>query len=278
LLSLLAPDVVSLPDEAKEEAADQGRRLGAAAVVRAMDAIGESLLAMREAPDPRVSLEVALVRVTRPELDTSLAAIVERLEKLERGAPASPAPAAIASPPSSSGRSPGDAPAERPEPEKGGPKRALGAVKKQGKPAPAAPRAEPERSESVTAPSPAAGGGDPAAAWASAQSRLTKRAVALFAGATLTAESGSAVFVFAGEGQRDLAEQRRTEVEAAMGMPVKVVVGSAPSPAAPSGAPPPQDEPPDLADLRDAPPSDVRSPIDHLTSAFPGAEVMDTDQ
>src|SRR5207248_4009703 len=90
LLSLLAPDVVTLPDEARDEAADQGRRLGPAAVVRAMDAIGEALLAMREAPDPRVTLEVALVRVTRPELDTSPAAIVERLEKLERGTTPSP--------------------------------------------------------------------------------------------------------------------------------------------------------------------------------------------
>src|SRR6059058_1485756 len=35
LLSVLAPDVVSLPDEAKEQVADQGRRLGPAAVVRA---------------------------------------------------------------------------------------------------------------------------------------------------------------------------------------------------------------------------------------------------
>src|SRR5207237_8368649 len=87
LLSVLAPDVVSLPDEAKEQVADQGRRMGPAAVVRALDAVGEALLAMRDAPDPRVTFEVAVVRVTRPELDTSLAAVVERLERLERGAP-----------------------------------------------------------------------------------------------------------------------------------------------------------------------------------------------
>src|SRR5688572_28093413 len=136
LLSVLAPDVVTLPDEAKDEVADQGRRLGPAAVVRAMDAIGEALLAMCEAPDPRVSLEVALVRVTRPELDTSPAAIVERLEKLERGAP-TPAP-------SGSGQFAAHDEAKRPEPaEKGPGKPALGAVKKQGKPAPAPRRAEP---------------------------------------------------------------------------------------------------------------------------------------
>ena len=278
LLSVLAPDVVSLPDEAKDEAADQGRRLGAAAVVRAMDAVGEALLAMRDAPDPRVSFEVALVRVTRPELDTSPAAIVERLEKLERGAP-------VATPVPSSGRSAGTIAEDRPQPEaekvetKGPGKPALGAVKKQGKAVPAPPRPDPAPAPAPVAEAPApapAAGGDPTAAWASAQTRISKRALALFAGATLTTDKGHAVFVFAGEGQRELAEQRRAEVETAMGVPVKVVVGATPAGVA---TPPARDEePPDLTDLRDAPPGDARSPIDHLTSAFPGAEVLDEGQ
>jgi len=270
LLSVLAPDVVTLPDEAKDEVADQGRRLGPAAVVRAMDAIGEALLAMREAPDPRVSLEVALVRVTRPELDTSPAAIVERLEKLERGA--------IAPTPSGSGQLAAHDEVKRPEPgEKAPGKPALGAVKKQGKAASA-----PRRSEPLVAPpapepptlSPA-GAADPMAAWASARPRLRKPVEALYAGATFTVDNGDAVFVFAGEGQRDLAQQRRSEVEAAMGMPVKLVVGDVPARPAPAHH---EEEPPDLTDLRDAPPSDVRSPIDHLTSAFPGAEVLEEGQ
>ena len=282
LLAVLAPDVVTLPDEAKDEAADQGRRLGAAAVVRAMDAVGEALLAMREAPDPRVSLEVALVRVTRPDLDTSPAAIVERLEKLERSLSDVPASAGHIRQRTAEMPVPAPAPVPPGEPESSGPaKPALGALKKQGKPAAAPRRAEPLQAapaDSAAPPAPAAsGGGDPTAAWASAQTRITKRALALYAGAAFTAENGSAVFVFAGEGQRDLAEQRRPEIEAAMGMPVQVVVGSAPA-TAPTNAPPRDDEPPDMTDLRDAPPADVRTPIDHLTSAFPGAEVMDTDQ
>ncbi|MGH9182658.1 MAG: DNA polymerase III subunit gamma/tau, partial [Acidimicrobiales bacterium] len=83
-LSIMAPDVVSLPDTAFEQVADQGRRLGPAAAVRALDTVGDALLAMREAPDPRVALEVALVRVTRPEADASPAALLERVERLER--------------------------------------------------------------------------------------------------------------------------------------------------------------------------------------------------
>src|SRR3954466_7092168 len=98
LVATLAPDAVLLPDDAKELVADQGRPLGTAGPVRAMDAIGESIQTMRESPEPRVALEIALVRCTRPELDTSPAALVERLERLERGtrvaAPVDAAPSA----------------------------------------------------------------------------------------------------------------------------------------------------------------------------------------
>src|SRR5258705_4845657 len=93
LLAVLAPGVVSLPDDALAAAADQGRRLGPPAITRALDAIGQALLDMRDAPDPRVSFEVALVRVTRPELDTSPAAIVERLERGERAVRSGATPA-----------------------------------------------------------------------------------------------------------------------------------------------------------------------------------------
>lgn len=86
LLSLMAPDLVSLPDALRERVADQARRLGAPALVRALDAVGAAVLALPNAPDPRVTLEVALVKVTRPDADSSPGAILERLERLERRA------------------------------------------------------------------------------------------------------------------------------------------------------------------------------------------------
>jgi len=86
LLALMAPDLVSLPDAARERVADQARRLGAPALVRALEAVGDAVLALPNAPDPRVTLEVALVKVTRPDADTSPGAILERLERLERTA------------------------------------------------------------------------------------------------------------------------------------------------------------------------------------------------
>ncbi|HEV2767282.1 MAG TPA: DNA polymerase III subunit gamma/tau [Acidimicrobiales bacterium] len=102
-LSVVAPEVVSLPDAAREAVADRGRRLGAAAAVRSLDAVGEALLAMRDAPDARVVLEVALVRATRAEADTSAAALLERIERLEqasrRGAPPTGAGAGSSAPP-----------------------------------------------------------------------------------------------------------------------------------------------------------------------------------
>ncbi|MBV8983582.1 MAG: DNA polymerase III subunit gamma/tau, partial [Acidimicrobiia bacterium] len=85
-LATMAPNLAGLPDDELERLADQARRLGAPATVRAMETLGEALIDMRESPDPRVTLEVALVRLCRPDADTSPAALVERLERLERAA------------------------------------------------------------------------------------------------------------------------------------------------------------------------------------------------
>ena len=50
-----------------------------------METLGIALVEMRQAPDPRVDLEVALLRLSRPDLDTDLPAVVARLERLEQG-------------------------------------------------------------------------------------------------------------------------------------------------------------------------------------------------
>src|SRR5207302_6003792 len=85
-LASMAPSLAGLPDDDLARLSDQARRLGAPATVRAMETLGEALIDMRESPDPRVTLEVALVRVCRPDADTSPAALVERIERLERAA------------------------------------------------------------------------------------------------------------------------------------------------------------------------------------------------
>jgi DNA polymerase-3 subunit gamma/tau len=82
-LAAVAPDVSALPDNEAERMAAVARRLGTAGVTRAMEAIGTAVMDMRQAPDARVPLEVALVRLTRAELDTSVAALTDRVARLE---------------------------------------------------------------------------------------------------------------------------------------------------------------------------------------------------
>jgi DNA polymerase-3 subunit gamma/tau len=97
-LAAVRADLSRLPERDRQRVLDQAGRLGAAGATRALEVVGEAFVGIQDAPDPRVVLEVALVRLTRPEADHSLAAIVERLERLERGlgpvgaAPPPPAP------------------------------------------------------------------------------------------------------------------------------------------------------------------------------------------
>ncbi|HET6663127.1 MAG TPA: DNA polymerase III subunit gamma/tau [Acidimicrobiales bacterium] len=73
----------------RERAADVGRRLGPAGLTRALDVLGESLIELARKPDPRIVVEVALVRLTQPSTDRTLDAVLERLDRLERRGDAS---------------------------------------------------------------------------------------------------------------------------------------------------------------------------------------------
>jgi len=101
LLSL-GVEVPHLMVEEAEQLGSWASRLGTPMLTRAMEAVGGALVDMRHAADPRVPLEVALVRLTNTS-DMSLAALLERVERLEQGAPAasssaSSAPTASAGP------------------------------------------------------------------------------------------------------------------------------------------------------------------------------------
>ena len=58
--------------------------MGLPFLVRAMETVGQALVEMRDAVDPRVTLEVALIRLASPSADMSPAALLERIERLER--------------------------------------------------------------------------------------------------------------------------------------------------------------------------------------------------
>ena len=99
-----------LSGSARERAERLAGSMSAAAMTRSLEALGTALVEMRQAPDPRVDLEVVLVRLCRPATDRSLDAVVERLERLEQqlvggapaiaAAPAAPEPVAEAPAPS----------------------------------------------------------------------------------------------------------------------------------------------------------------------------------
>jgi DNA polymerase-3 subunit gamma/tau len=73
--------------------------LGPARSVRAMEVLGTALVAMRDALDARITLEVAIVRLTHPEVDDDSSALLERIERLERRLQNLAAPVAAAPPP-----------------------------------------------------------------------------------------------------------------------------------------------------------------------------------
>ncbi len=83
-LTQMAPELVQAQEHRAAQLADQARRLGTARIVKVMETLGSALLEMRGAPDQRVVLEVALVRLVHRQLDTGLDALLARVERLER--------------------------------------------------------------------------------------------------------------------------------------------------------------------------------------------------
>jgi DNA polymerase-3 subunit gamma/tau len=95
-----APGSLPLTEESRERLQAQANQLGESAVVRLIDLLAVAVEDMRQGGDPRLPLELALVKVTRPAADLSREAIAFRLDQLERGRSSHvPVPAADAEPP-----------------------------------------------------------------------------------------------------------------------------------------------------------------------------------
>ena len=299
-LALMAPGVVGLPDAALERATEHGRRLGPAAMVRHLDVVGEALVDMREAHDPRVSLEVALVRATRPEASSDVSALAERIGKLERaiaaGGPAAPArapaaaapPAAAPRPPASSSRSPrgGDG---APQPVKSSlPSRP---------PARGASDPPATTQNAVEEPGAVPTGGDMpdrdllTQAWGdlilaslppSARSRLRTGRFTAVEGDTAVFALPNQPHVSAAEGQKSHAEDALT-AHFGTRVRLRLVVDDSTAPATATTAPSPRrGTPPAEHEIEEVAMDDTvlaetpASPEDVVKSAFPGAEEVDT--
>jgi len=165
-LALVAPDLVTVAGSERDELAAQADRVGLATLVRAMEDLGRAQIGMRDAPDPRVNLEVALVRLVHPEADDSPAALLARIERLEQSGgaarttnpteavPSTPAPVSTGPAPGAprSGEAPADPPPPAvPAPGRPGPRPTLGAHRRRAAPAAGAPDAEPPAPVGATA-------------------------------------------------------------------------------------------------------------------------------
>jgi DNA polymerase-3 subunit gamma/tau len=66
-----------------ERLAEQAKQMDDAKLVGAIDALSNAVAAMREGDDPRLTLEVSLLKVATPSLDSSREALLRRIESLE---------------------------------------------------------------------------------------------------------------------------------------------------------------------------------------------------
>jgi DNA polymerase-3 subunit gamma/tau len=87
LLLATAPGATSLLDASETDRASlslQAGRFTPEALVRVLDLLGKAITEMRNAPNHRLLLEVALVRAAAPETDPTAGGLLGRIERLER--------------------------------------------------------------------------------------------------------------------------------------------------------------------------------------------------
>ncbi len=267
-LAALAPELCAVSGPSLERFTSLAGTMGLPRVVRSMEILGQSLVDMREAPDAQVVLEIAAVRAVRPDLDSGMEGLSERVSVLERslsGASAFPRPAAAsdrgadASPaPPTSPAPPEAAAAPRPPAGDVGSRPSIGALRRsQQSAAPAEPTPPPRAPDPSAAPEPAASPpaapsttGSPSAgsvdrdslteAWGDGILRtLPARAKALYsAGRFVAVDERGAHFALPNAAHRDRCTDMVPTVEAALaahfGTPVALVLdvddaGSPPS-------------------------------------------------
>jgi DNA polymerase III subunit gamma/tau len=79
------PESLPVTEETRDRLREQANQLGEATVLRLCDLLAVAVEDLRQGGDPRLPLELALVKVTRSAADLSRESIAYRLEQLERG-------------------------------------------------------------------------------------------------------------------------------------------------------------------------------------------------
>jgi len=77
-------EIVDAPVETMERWRREAGRLQAADVLRAIDTLGDALADLRRGREERLVVELAMLRLVRPELEVDAAAVASRVDRLER--------------------------------------------------------------------------------------------------------------------------------------------------------------------------------------------------
>ena len=121
-----ARNILAVPDDEYEKMSAQALSMPLPVILHCLDAMQDSLERMYRGGNRRIEMEMALIRLCSPELDSSVDALVRRVSALERRLASGVAPAAVpavqAPRPEKIGPEPAEQPREaensRPEPEK----------------------------------------------------------------------------------------------------------------------------------------------------------------
>jgi DNA polymerase III subunit gamma/tau len=84
------PDSLPVTEETRERLRAQANQLSEPTVIRLCDLLAVAVDDMRQGGDPRLPLELALIKVTRPGSDLERESLAFRLEQLERSGSAAP--------------------------------------------------------------------------------------------------------------------------------------------------------------------------------------------
>ena len=281
-LSSMAPQLVQLANDHAKVAADMTARYGVASVVRAIEVLGEALVDIRRAPDPRLVLEVTLVRLASNVIANDTASLLARVERLESGASHPrdvtgpiPRPRLTSS--------------AQPSPAAGGTTRAATHSSTQ-------PSTQPSTRPPATrdaASSPAAPTDDLVGAWPSVVRTLKATVRALYSAVDVVGLEGDTLVVSAPSEMHkkkclELKDHVCTALTAAAGRPIDVdvrvqtsramptVAAASKSVASPKEASLVSDQSSnhdsDEIDSNDAP---TESVVDHIAKQFPGARIVD---
>jgi len=292
-LTQMAPELVQLPSERADHVAAWAQRMGNGTIVRSMEVIGDALIEMRRAPDARLLLEVALMKLCSPSDAGDLTGLISRIERLEqavaRGGVAASPPAAAPAPPidPATGRAKlGGAVRSTPSPAAAKPATPKPVVQPPAA-APVEPKPEPKvESKSSTKPA-----GSPAELWPQVLTSLKPLVRALYSACSISSPTPDTVVLSAPNAVHQAkCNEHASTVAAAFEkitgqkVALNVAVGDAPKDSTASLSrgsrnKPAVDEIPhddiDPTELSDMPTAPVETTFDRINKAFPGARIVD---